>query len=127
LENKDFILKMEDIIYNLKNQSISPIDIDSICNKMSMSGIEYDERGELFDFLGLKMAGKSELAKTDERYIRYLRGIDIWEINGVSYEYLCENIKRFLSIKLTDSNMMIKLKFMRKIDKQIKEVIDKLD
>ncbi len=119
---------MNSLISELQKTTISPsIDIDSICNKMSKTGIEYDERGELFDFLKLKMAGKSELLKTDERYTRYLRGIDIWEIDGVSYEYLRENIKMFLSIELTESNMMIKLKCMRKIDKQLKEVIDNLD
>jgi hypothetical protein len=125
---KNFDLNMNSLISELQKTTISPsIDIDSICNKMSKTGIEYDERGELFDFLKLKMAGKSELLKTDERYTRYLRGIDIWEIDGVSYEYLRENIKMFLSIELTESNMMIKLKCMRKIDKQLKEVIDNLD
>lgn len=119
---------MNSLISDFKNQSISPnFDIDSICNKMSNTGIEYDERCELFEFLGLKMAGKSELAKTDERYIRYLRGIDIWEINGVSYEYIRENIIRYLSIDTNDSNLIIKLKLMRKIDKQIKEMIDVVD
>jgi hypothetical protein len=118
---------MEKLITTFKNQSISPIDIDSICNKMSDTGIEYDERGELFDFLDLKLGGKSELIKTDERYSRYLRGIDIWEINGVSYEYIRENIIRYLSIDTNDSNLIIKLKLMRKIDKQIKEMIDVVD
>jgi hypothetical protein len=119
---------MNSLISELQKTTISPsFDIDSICNKMSNTGIEYDERSELFDFLGLKMAGKSELVKTDERYIRYLRGIDIWEIDGISYDYICENIKTYFSIELTESNMIMKLKLMRKIDKQIKEVIEKLD
>jgi hypothetical protein len=119
---------MNSLISGMQKQSISPtIDIDSICNQMSMSGIEYDERSELFDFLGLKMAGKSELAKTDERYTRYVRCIDIWEIDGVSYEYIRENIKNYLSIDTNESNIRMKLKLMRKIDKQIKEMIDICD
>lgn len=119
---------MEQLVKKFENQSISPsIDIDSICNQLINSGIEYDERSELFDFLGLKMAGKSELVKTDERYIRYLRGIDIWEIDGVSYEYIRENIKQFLGMETNEVNLIKKLKMMRKIDKQIKEVIQALE
>jgi hypothetical protein len=93
---------------------------------MLNSGIEYDERNELFDFLQLKLAGKSELNKTDERYIRYLRGVDIWEIDGISYEYIRENIKKYLSIETSESNIIMKLKLMRKIDIQLKEVIEKI-
>lgn len=116
---------MNSLISGMQKQSISPIiDIDSICNQMLNSGIDYDERTELFDFLQLKLAGKSELAKTDERYARYLRGIDIWEIDGVSYEYIRENIKQYLLIETNDSNVIMKLKLMRKIDKQLKEIID---
>ena len=118
---------MEQLVNNFQKQSISPsIDIDKICQQMSTANIEYDEHTELFDFLHLKLAGKSELYKTDERYSRYLRGIDIWEIDGVCYEYIRENIKRYLSIDTNESNLIIKLKLMRKIDKQIKEVIDNL-
>ena len=119
---------MEQLVNNFQKQSISPnVDIDSICNQLSNAGIEYDERNELFDFLSLKMAGKSELVKTDERYLRYLRGIDIWEIDGISYEYIRENIKTFLNMETTDKNLIKKLKMMRKIDKQIKEVIEALE
>jgi hypothetical protein len=68
-----------------------------------------------------------ELAKTDERYERYLRGIDIWEMDGVSYEYIRENIKNYLSIDTNESNMKTKLKLMRNIDKKIKEIIEIVD
>jgi hypothetical protein len=119
---------MEQLVNKFENQYISQsVDIDSICNQLINSGIDYDERSELFDFLSLKMAGKSELVKTDERYARYLRGIDIWEIDGVSYEYIRENIKHFLSMETNDNNLIKKLKLMRKIDKQIKEVIETID
>lgn len=119
---------MEQIIQKFETQAISPcVDIDKMCNQLSNAGIEYDERSELYDFLELKMAGKSELVKTDERYARYLRGIDIWEIDGVSYEYIKENIKMFLSIETNDKNLVKKLKLMRKIDKQINEIIQTSD
>lgn len=124
----DFCLKMEQLVSNFQKQSISPsVDIDSICNQLTNAGLEYDERNELFDFLSLKMAGRSELIKTDERYARYLRGIDIWEINGVSYEYIRENIKVYLSMDSNEENLITKLKLMRKIDKQLKKIIEELE
>ena len=120
---------MEELIHNFKNQSISPyVDIDILCNQMSNSGIkydEYDERNELLEFISLKMGGKSELIKTDERYSRYLRGISIWEIDGISYEYIRDNIKMYLSMETNKNNIITKLNMMSMIDKQLKEVIDK--
>jgi hypothetical protein len=112
------------------NQSID-MDIDSnmdmdmydICNKMSNSRI-YDERQEVFDSLNLKFAGKSDLLKADERYMRYLRDIEVWDIYEESYEYVRENIKKYLSIETTDKNLLIKLKMMRMIDKQFKHIIE---
>lgn len=121
---------MNKLISDFQKQSISSMsdnDIDAICNKMSYAGIEYDERSELFDFLSLKMAGMSDVIKTDERYSRYLRGIDIWEIDGVSYEYIRENIKKYLSIQSNEDNLIKKLKFMRIIDKQLKSIIENIE
>ena len=121
---------MNNLISDFQKQSISSMsdnDIDAICSKMSYAGIEYDERSELFDFLQLKMAGMSDIIKTDERYSRYLRGIDIWEIDGVSYEYIRENIKKYLSIPSNETNLIKKLKLMRIIDKQIKTVIENIE
>jgi len=121
---------MNNLITEFQKQSISSIpsmsdnDIDAICSKMSYAGIDYDERSELFDFLSLKMAGMSDIMKTDERYSRYLRGIDIWEIDGVSYEYIRENIKKYLSAPSNEGNLIKKLKLMRIIDKQIKCMIE---
>jgi hypothetical protein len=110
---------------NVENKTILPyIDIDSICNQMSNSGIEYDERNELLEFVSIKTGGKSELIKTDERYSRYLRGIRIWEIDGISYEYIRDNIKMYLSIETNENNIITKLNMMRTIDNQLKEVID---
>jgi hypothetical protein len=116
---------MEQLINNFQNQTISPcVDIDSICNKLSNADIEYDERNELFEFLSIKTGGKSELIKTDERYSRYLRGISIWTIDGVSYEYIRNNIKEYLSMETNENNIITKLKMMSMIDKQLKDIID---
>jgi len=119
-----FLYKMEQLINNFQNQTISPcVDIDSICNKLSNADIEYDERNELFEFLSLKMGSKSDLIKTDERYYRYLRGISIWTIDGISYDHIRNNIKEYLSMETNDKNIIKKLKMMRNIDKQLKEII----
>lgn len=99
-------------------------DIDSICDRLSNTYIEYDERNELFEFITLKNAGKAELIKTDERYLRYLRGVSVWEINGVSYDYIRDNINLYLSIETNDSTLLYKLNLMRQIDKQLKDAVD---
>ena len=115
---------MEELINNFQNKTISPcVDIDIICNKLSNADIEYDERNELFEFLSIKMGGKLELIKTDERYSRYLRGISIWTIDGISYEHIRNNIKEYLSMETNDKNIIKKLKMMGNIDKQLKEII----
>lgn len=121
---------MNSLINQFENQSISSMsekDIDAICNKMSYAGIDYDERNELFEFLSLKKGGMSDIMKTDERYTRYLRGIDIWEIDGISYEYIKKNIQKYLNLPSNESNLIKKLKWMRIIDKQLQEVIQEVD
>ena len=92
---------MNKLINDFQNHSIekSDDDVDRLCNQMINSGIEYDERKELYEFLELKKAGIKVLRQTDERYTRYLNGIDIWEIDGVSYEYIRENIKKYLNFE----------------------------
>ena len=47
-------------------------------------------------------------------------------IGNPEFKSKVENIKKYLSIDTNESNLIIKLKLMRKIDKQIKEVIDNL-
>lgn len=119
---------MNQLVSDFQNHSISQNnDIDSLCNQMVNSGIEYDERQELYEFLELKKAGIKVLRQTDERYMRYLKGIDIWEIDGVSYEYIRTNIKNYLDLPTNKENVIQKLKLMRIIDKQLQEVIERID
>lgn len=117
---------MNKLINDFQNHSIekSDDDVDRLCNQMINSGIEYDERKELYEFLELKKAGIKVLRQTDERYTRYLNGIDIWEIDGVSYEYIRENIKKYLNFETNKDNAISKLKLMKLIDTQIKKVIE---
>ena len=119
---------MNQLVNDFQNHSISQsVDIDNICNQIMNSGIDYDERKELYEFLELKKAGIKVLRQSDERYMRYLSGIDIWEIDGVSYEYIRTNIKNYLDLETNKENAIQKLKMMRIIDKQIQEVIEKID
>jgi len=111
---------MEQIINNLKNISIDNLtEIDSICDKLIDVNIEYNERYELDYFLNIKMAGLSDVKKTDERYSRYLRGINNWE----GCKNIEKNIKIFLSLESNDLNLIKKLKLMRLIDIQLSKEI----
>jgi hypothetical protein len=114
---------MEQIINNLKNISIDKLytesKLDSICDKLVNVDIEYDERHELDYFLNLKMAGLSDIKKTDERYRRYLRGINDWE----GCKNIEKKIKIFLNLESNDCNLIKKLKLMRLIDMQLSQEI----
>ena len=119
---------MEQLVSEFANQSINDIDIDNdidmLCDKISSSEIEYDEFQELEECLSIKSAGRKVLLKTQERYERYISGIEIWEIDDISYYHIKDNIVEYLSIPLSNKEYLImKLKLMRKIDKQIMKMI----
>ena len=82
-----------------------------------------DEREEL-NYSDYKKYSKNRLIKNaTERYNRYMSGIDIWQVGDVSYDYIRENIKTYLSIQTIQENISTKLKWMELIDNQIKEAI----
>lgn len=111
---------MEQIVNNLKNISIDNLtELDNICDKLINVNIEYNERHELDYFLNRKMAGLSDLKRTDERYARYLRGINNWD----GCENIERNIKIFLNLESNDLNLIKKLKLMRLIDLQLRQKI----
>jgi hypothetical protein len=114
---------MEQIVNNLKKISIDnsceELGLENICDKLIDVNIEYDERCELNYFLNIKIAGLSDIKKTDERYSRYLRGINNWE----GCENIVRNIKIFLKIESNDCNLIKKLKLMRLIDIQLSQEI----
>ena len=119
---------MEQLVSEFANQSINDIDIDNdidmLCDKISSSEIEYDEIQELEECLSIKSAGRKVLLKTQERYEIYISGIEIWEIDDISYYHIKDNIVEYLSIPLSNKEYLImKLKLMRKIDKQIMKMI----
>jgi len=116
---------MDQLTEAFKKHSLSNnvSDVDSICHGMSNAVIEYDERKELFECIDMKFIGEEELLRTDERYTRYIKYIYDWEINGVSYEYIRDNIYMYLSMKTNEMNLMKKIMLMNLIDNQIKNVI----
>ena len=82
-----------------------------------------DEREEL-DYSNNRRYSENRLIKNaTERYNRYMSGIDIWQVGDVSYDYICENIKTYLSIQTNKENISTKLKWMEVIDSQIKAAI----
>ena len=52
-----------------------------------------------------------------------MSGIDIWQVGDVSYDYIRENIKTYLSIQTIQENIPSKLRWMEIIDNQIKDAI----
>lgn len=103
------------------------MDIDNLCEKLSNSILEYDERNELIEFANLKIISEADLIATDDRYSRYLRGVSIWEVNGKSYEYIRDNIKLYLNTQTNASTIIYKLNMMRNIDGELKKMIDSLE
>jgi hypothetical protein len=98
-------------------------DINSLCDMFKKTTIEYDEYEELIEALQLDCIRLYDIKKTDERYIRYL-SID-WNINGISLQYIRNDIEFYLSIPTKNDNIFEKFKLMRQIDIQIIDIINK--
>ena len=82
-----------------------------------------DERDEL-NYSNNKIYSEIRLIKNaTERYNRYISGIDIWQVGDISYDYIRENIKTYLTIQINQENIPIKLKWIEIIDNQIKDAI----
>jgi hypothetical protein len=98
------------------------ITMDDLCELLVNTKLDFDECNELMEFIDMKIISIKEIKKTKERYLRYLKGIDIWEVEGVSYKYIRDNIIDFLNI--CDNDFVQKLKLMKRIDMQIKNMLD---
>jgi hypothetical protein len=100
--------------------------MDQLIAEFEKQRIVYEKTGEyqeLSDALKLDRIRKIDLKNADERYRRYLNGIDIWTIKGVSYDYIRQNIHTFLSIQATDENFLARIHWMKVIDHQINEAL----
>lgn len=127
IENKK-ILRINDQNMEQLTESINSLNIKRL--KSLDFDIDYAEYSELKDNVNLKLAGYTELKRTRERYQRYLEGITIWDIDELNIEawYLRDLIVIFVKettcIK-NDKVFLIKyLKMMKRIDSELKKVVD---
>ncbi len=99
-------------------------EIDDLCNHMNKSTkIFYDERKELEYYLNKQDIQIQDLKETDERYQRYLRGIDVWKRGKKNFEFIRDDIQVYLSLPSNSLNLKIKSKLMNKIDQDLMSVL----
>jgi hypothetical protein len=98
--------------------------IDDLCKQMKTSvNVIFDERNELERYVYKNKINIDDLIETDERYSRYLRGIEVWKRGKKSYEYIKEDIQKYLILPSDLENLEIKTKYMKKIDKELIDVL----
>lgn len=100
--------------------------MEKLTEKINKLNTDYDECAELNENVNLKFAGFYELKLTRERYIRYLNGITVWELDDTDMWYLRDLILKFVketnNMKKTD--MTLYLKMMKRIDRELKNMVD---
>ena len=97
---------------------------------------EYQEYSELTENVNLKIAGLEELRLTYERYSRYIKEIQVWNIETIDANYIKDLIVNFINDtkkyiykneKKNDSIWLSKyIGIMKKIDIELKNVIDNI-
>lgn len=115
---------------------MSQNDLEELTGKIVEMSTEYCEYDELDENVNLKIAGFEDLILTCERYERYLDGIKIWKIEELNIDacYIKDLITEFINeicknkIKMRHDNVWLLkcLKMMKKIDKNLKILIDKI-
>jgi hypothetical protein len=99
--------------------------MNELCSKMKKSGIQFDEGQELYSFYEKNRFTLSDIKETNERYQRYLDGISCWQQRGKSYEYVRDNIITYLRIPTNKETLELKLQWMKKIDFQLIEILER--
>jgi hypothetical protein len=99
------------------------MSVEQLCKMMKSSSVEFDEREELEDFVSKKYMNLDDISQTDDRYRRYLEGIQCWIYKGKSFLYIKEGLEQFIQIPSIPENFSKKVKWMRKIDKEIMNVL----
>lgn len=105
-------------------------NMDELTESINSLNTEYSEYTELKDNVNLKLAGYTELKLTRERYLRYLDGIKIWDIDELNIDawYIKDLIVNFVKetkmISKSESFLIKYLKMMKKIDRELKKVVD---
>lgn len=102
---------------NIINKLSIDINIDNLSNILEKSNIEYDEIFELKQSINNNIYNYNI---TYERYERYIRGITIWEINDISYNYIKEMILEYLN---TYDNKSLAIQ----IDKELLNMINNIN
>lgn len=104
--------------------------MEQLTESINLLNTDYSEYDELKDNVNLKLAGYTELKLTRERYQRYLEHITIWEIDELNIDawYLRDLIVIFVKetkVIIKSEEFLIKyLKMMKKIDRELKKVVD---
>lgn len=105
------------------------MDVDSmledICSSMENAQVHFHEGNELYSFYNKENYDIFDIYETNDRYQRYLRGIDCWIRGGKSYEYIRDHIIEYLKYPTNLQTLDLKIKLMRKIDLQLINVLEK--
>jgi hypothetical protein len=99
--------------------------LDDICSSMENTKVKFHEGNELYSFYNKEKYDIHDVYETDDRYQRYLRGIDCWIRGGKSYEYIRDGIMDYLKYPTNLQTIDIKIKLMKIIDLQIINVLEK--
>ena len=104
--------EMDFLCKKLKKSTIKN-DLDSLCDILNISNIEYDEFKELENTYNNPQV---KLTITIERYERYIKNIDIWVINNISYLYIKDLILDFLNNPSYEKSRIIDCEILSMLD-----------
>ena len=106
------------------------MNIESLCDDMLNIDIRYNEFNELKEAIRIIAGDCSDkvkwyiVEKTQERYIRYLTNINIWEHDCKSCLYLRDKIIKYVNIPIVNfQSVYSKFELMRQIDLDIIKII----
>jgi hypothetical protein len=106
------------------------MNIESLCDDMLNIDIRYNEYNELKEAISIIAGDCSDdtkwyiINKTQERYIRYLTHINIWEQDCKSCLYLRDKIIEYVNIPIVNfQSVCSKFELMRQIDLDIIKII----
>jgi UV damage endonuclease UvdE len=125
-----FLRKIENKKNIKDNVKSKQKNMEQLTKSISSLNTDYSEYEELKDNVNLKLAGYTELKLTRERYQRYLEGITIWDIDELNIDawYIRDLIRIFVKetkVIIKSQEFLIKyLKMMKKIDRELKKVVD---
>jgi hypothetical protein len=115
-------MEMKELFHQI--QHLEEEEMDDLCNQLKKkTNVFYDERKELESFFEKDCLDLEDLKESDERYKRYLDGIQVWKSGRKSFEHIRDNIQNFLNLKSTVENMHKKMKLMRIIDEDLMGIL----